>query len=84
MGYDVEIHLVDTEDGYTLALERVPHSRSNQIVGSPVLLLHGLFSNSLVFALNRTSLGKKIMMNFAGNIEDTLKPHPRNGFKLCV
>ncbi|XP_065207181.1 lipase 3-like [Planococcus citri] len=56
MGYEVEIHLVDTEDGYTLALERIPHPKSNKTVGDPVLLLHGLFSNSLVFALNYTSL----------------------------
>ena len=58
MGYEVEIHLVDTEDGYTLALERVPHPKFNKTVGDPVLLLHGLFSHSLVFALNYTSLGK--------------------------
>lgn len=60
MGYEVEIHLVDTEDGYTLALERVPHPKFNKTVGDPVLLLHGLFSNSLVFALNYTSLGKSL------------------------
>lgn len=63
MGYEVEIHLVDTEDGYTLALERVPHPKFNKTVGDPVLLLHGLFSNSLVFALNYTSLGKPLKLD---------------------
>lgn len=58
MGYEVEIHLVDTEDGYTLALERVPHPKFHRTVGDPVLLVHGLFSNSLVFVLNYTSLGE--------------------------
>lgn len=58
MGYEVEIHLVDTEDRYTLALERVPHPKYKKAIGDPVLLLHGLFSNSLVFALNYSSLGK--------------------------
>lgn len=59
-GYDVEIHLVDTEDGYQLALERVPHPKHkyNTTIGDPVLLVHGLFSNSLVFVLNYTSLGE--------------------------
>ncbi|XP_017122250.1 lipase 3 [Drosophila elegans] len=48
-GYPTETHQVDTEDGYVLTLFRLPYSRklNNQNEKrTPVLLQHGLFSNS--------------------------------------
>ncbi|KAH8381039.1 hypothetical protein KR200_009727 [Drosophila serrata] len=48
-GYPTETHEVVTEDGYVLTLFRIPHShklRNEDKVRPPVLLQHGLFSNS--------------------------------------
>lgn len=63
MGYNVEVHFADTKDGYKLALERIPHNKMNVAVGQPVLLLHGLFCSSYIFALNHSSLGKRNLKN---------------------
>ncbi|XP_026677400.1 gastric triacylglycerol lipase-like [Diaphorina citri] len=56
-GYPVEMHKIVTEDGYVLVLERIPHNRQSTEVGPPVLLLHGLFSISISFTFNNSSLG---------------------------
>uniref|UniRef100_A0A8D9AWW0 Lipase n=3 Tax=Cacopsylla melanoneura TaxID=428564 RepID=A0A8D9AWW0_9HEMI len=56
-GYPVETHKIVTEDGYVLVLERIPHNRQSTEVGPPVLLLHGLFSISISFTFNNSSLG---------------------------
>ncbi|KAH8242514.1 hypothetical protein KR032_010332 [Drosophila birchii] len=48
-GYPVETHEVVTEDGYVLTLFRIPYSHNLQNQDKkrpPVLLQHGLFSNS--------------------------------------
>ncbi|KAH8369891.1 hypothetical protein KR093_001384 [Drosophila rubida] len=48
-GYPAETHEVETEDGYVLTLFRIPYShklRNQNERRPPVLLQHGLFSNS--------------------------------------
>ncbi|XP_069681265.1 lipase 3-like [Periplaneta americana] len=48
-GYPVQIHEVQTDDGYLLTLHRVPHGRvPNTGPGKkrPVLIMHGLLSSS--------------------------------------
>ncbi|XP_034482043.1 lipase 3 [Drosophila innubila] len=48
-GYPTETHEVETEDGYVLTLFRIPYSHNLQNQNEkrpPVLLQHGLFSNS--------------------------------------
>ncbi|KAH8379890.1 hypothetical protein KR009_007824 [Drosophila setifemur] len=48
-GYPAETHELVTEDGYVLTLFRIPYShklKNQNEKRSPVLLMHGLFSNS--------------------------------------
>ncbi|KAL5243616.1 hypothetical protein ACI65C_011026 [Semiaphis heraclei] len=54
-GYPLETHEVWTEDRAHLGLERIPHN-GNKIIGRPVLLMHGICSDSIVFAANKSSL----------------------------
>jgi len=46
-GYPAETHKVVTEDGYILSIHRIPHGKGGQTGPRvPVLLQHGLMSNS--------------------------------------
>lgn len=56
-GYPLETHEVWTEDRAHLGLERIPHNGST-VIGKPVLLMHGLFSDSYIFTANNSSLSK--------------------------
>lgn len=48
-GHPLEIHEVTTPDGYVLQLHRIPGGG----VRGPVLLMHGLFSSSGFYVVNR-------------------------------
>jgi len=43
-GYPLEVHEVETEDGFILQLLRVPHGKNTPATKGPVLLQHGLQS----------------------------------------
>lgn len=59
MGYPFEKYKLQTEDKYTLGLERIPYSKhGNRTVGKPILLIHGLFISSYVFVFSNQSLSK--------------------------
>ncbi|TKY47924.1 Triacylglycerol lipase 2 [Spatholobus suberectus] len=52
-GYTCEEHMVTTEDGYILSLQRLPAGRSGKKVDKPpVLLQHGLFSDAITWLVN--------------------------------
>ncbi|XP_050519804.1 uncharacterized protein LOC126893533 [Daktulosphaira vitifoliae] len=56
-GYLAETYQFWTPDKYLLGLERIPfNKRESSITGPPVLLIHGLFVSSIVFAFENTSL----------------------------
>ncbi|XP_050424325.1 gastric triacylglycerol lipase-like [Adelges cooleyi] len=55
-GYPLEIHEFQSEDGYMLGFERIPHSKYNTTVGKPVLMVHGLYGSSMFFSVLNTSL----------------------------
>ncbi|KAL4120710.1 hypothetical protein QTP88_013352 [Uroleucon formosanum] len=55
-GYPLETYDVWTDDRAHLGIERIPHN-GNNVIGRPVLLMHGLFSDSIVFAIRNSSLG---------------------------
>lgn len=58
-GYPVETHQLWTVDKFLLGLERIPYSKhSNGTVGKPVMLIHGLYLSSFIFAINNSSLSK--------------------------
>lgn len=62
-GYPVEVHNVNTKDGYVLSLYRMPGSPKSATTLKnriPVLMLHGLFesSNSWIVQGPSKSLGK--------------------------
>jgi len=48
-GYPLERHDVQTEDGFVIEVQRIPHGRNNNFTGTrpSVLLMHGLFSSSI-------------------------------------
>lgn len=48
-GYPLEVHSIETEDGYILEYHRIPHGKNNAVGGHPVLLMPGLLSNSADF-----------------------------------
>jgi pimeloyl-ACP methyl ester carboxylesterase len=62
-GYPLEEHFVTTADGYVLGLYRIPRGniknsrsiRSNQNLGPPILLQHGLLDSSATFVVNSPS-----------------------------
>lgn len=54
-GYPLETYEVWTDDRAHLGLERIPHN-GNTVIGKPVLLMHGLFSDSYIFTANNSSL----------------------------
>ncbi|XP_001951496.2 gastric triacylglycerol lipase [Acyrthosiphon pisum] len=54
-GYPLETYEVWTDDRAHLGLERIPHN-GNKVIGRPVLLMHGMFSDSVVFAAQNSSL----------------------------
>jgi lysosomal acid lipase/cholesteryl ester hydrolase len=52
-GYVCQEHKVTTEDGYILGIQRIPTGRSGKRADKPpVLLQHGLFSDSVVWLFN--------------------------------
>ena len=52
-GYPAETHHVTTEDGYILALHRIPHGKNgSKGHGYPVFLQHGLTDSSATFLMN--------------------------------
>ncbi|KAE9602118.1 putative triacylglycerol lipase [Lupinus albus] len=52
-GYTCEEHKVTTEDGYILSLQRMPAGRSGESADKPpVLLLHGVFIDAVVWVFN--------------------------------
>eukprot|EP00048_Salpingoeca_helianthica_P022722 m.19949 g.19949 ORF g.19949 m.19949 type:complete len:453 (-) comp7709_c0_seq2:25-1383(-) len=59
-GYPVEEHMVYTDDGYVLALQRIPHGKnvtnSTAYPRPAVLLMHGLMQNSEVWVCWQESL----------------------------
>ncbi|XP_050521663.1 gastric triacylglycerol lipase-like [Daktulosphaira vitifoliae] len=57
-GYPLEIYETQSKDGYMLGLERIPHSRNvnkTSKIGKPVLMVHGLYGTSMLFAAVNTS-----------------------------
>lgn len=49
-GYPVERHVVQTEDGYLLAVQRIPHGINNKTTNKrPILLNHGLSASGADF-----------------------------------
>lgn len=53
-GYPVETHKMQTPDGYTLKVFRIPYGQNSQqrrINKKPILLMHGLFSSAEHFIL---------------------------------
>jgi len=56
-GYPVEVHTVQTTDGYDLILHRIPHGRSSKPIKGVVLLQHGLTDSSAGYCLNAPSEG---------------------------
>lgn len=59
MGYPLEKYKLQTQDKYTLGLERIPYSKhGDQIIGKPIVLIHGLFLSSYVFVFLNESLSK--------------------------
>ena len=52
-GYPAETHHVTTEDGYILALHRIPHGKNgSKGHGYPVFLQHRLTDSSATFLMN--------------------------------
>lgn len=51
-GYAAETHTVETEDGYILALHRIPGPKSGKQGGQPVFLQHGLLVSSADWVLS--------------------------------
>lgn len=46
-GYPVEVHSVTTEDGYILAMHRIPYGKSGPSRNRPIAYIqHGFISNS--------------------------------------
>lgn len=59
LGYPLKTYQIWTVDKYRLGLERIPYSkRGNGVIGTPVLLLHGLYLSSAIFAINNSSLSE--------------------------
>lgn len=59
LGYPLKTYQTWTVDKYQLGLERIPYSKhGNGVIGTPVLLLHGLYLSSAIFAINNSSLSK--------------------------
>uniref|UniRef100_A0A182SY57 Lipase n=1 Tax=Anopheles maculatus TaxID=74869 RepID=A0A182SY57_9DIPT len=50
-GYPIEQHEVITDDGYVLALTRIPPKRNPTNRSLPILLVHGLFASSADFLI---------------------------------
>ena len=59
-GYPVEVHHVQTSDGYILEMHRIPRGRAQAgPPGRPVLVLHGLQDSSAAWVINpRQPLGQ--------------------------
>lgn len=63
MGYPLEKYKLQTQDMYTLGLERIPYSKyGNQTIGKPIVLIHGLFLSSYVFVFLNKSLSKSLYL----------------------
>lgn len=63
-GYPVEVHTVETKDGYLLTLHRIPNTPKTGNASSskiPVLLVHPIFetSHAWIFQGSSKSLGKQ-------------------------
>lgn len=58
--YPAESHYVTTSDGYILNLHRIPHGKRTKSGGEVVLLVHGLWTTSMLFLVAGpdNSLGK--------------------------
>ncbi|XP_044729301.1 gastric triacylglycerol lipase-like [Chrysoperla carnea] len=55
-GYPSEAHTIITDDGFILTIHRIPHSKGETDPthrGQPILLQHGLISDSSCFFLNQ-------------------------------
>jgi len=53
-GYPSEVHYVKTDDGYILKMYRIPYGvkcGADQVRKDPVIVMHGLLSNSIDFVL---------------------------------
>ncbi|XP_031347101.1 lipase 1-like [Photinus pyralis] len=48
-GYPLEVHTVETEDGYILEVHRIPHGRNGTKTGHPILFVPGLVCSSAEF-----------------------------------
>lgn len=60
-GYPVEVHTVQTEDGYILNLHRIPYGKNKTLDAKrrpPVLIVHGWGENSASWVMiGNDSLG---------------------------
>jgi len=67
-GYPAETHWVTTEDGYILAIHRIPHGKDNREKGDrPVVFLqHGLLCSSADWVVADPSKGLGYMLADAG------------------
>jgi len=54
LGYDVEEHIVKTDDNFFLLMERISkqQTRKKKIRGPPIILQHGLFQSSGIFVVS--------------------------------
>jgi len=56
LGYDVEEHVVKTDDGFFLLVERVSKksltTKKKKVRGPPIILQHGLFQSSGIFVIS--------------------------------
>ena len=58
MGYPIEEHSVQTQDGYIVTLHRIPHGQNSvdeQIDRPVVLLAHCMMASSVVFTFGPTN-----------------------------
>ncbi|XP_015364414.1 PREDICTED: lipase 3-like [Diuraphis noxia] len=57
LGYPLEKYKLQTQDKFTLGLERIPYSKTgDRTIGKPILLMHGLFLSSYIFSNTNKSL----------------------------
>eukprot|EP00823_Brevimastigomonas_motovehiculus_P007024 TRINITY_DN6045_c0_g1_i1.p1 TRINITY_DN6045_c0_g1~~TRINITY_DN6045_c0_g1_i1.p1 ORF type:complete len:395 (-),score=99.02 TRINITY_DN6045_c0_g1_i1:438-1622(-) len=67
-GYPVEVHNVNTPDGYTLQMHRIPHSLANKTTTGrpPVLLVHALLDSSVSWVINMPYQSLAYLLSNAG------------------